>query len=62
MKISLITPAAKRSKSGNRTTANRWDRILSGLGHRVAVAETYDGTPADMMVALHAWRSADSIQ
>lgn len=61
MKISLITPAAKRSKSGNRTTANRWDRILSGLGHRVAVAETYDGTPADMMVALHAWRSADSI-
>lgn len=61
MKISLITPAAKRSKSGNRTTANRWDRILSGLGHRVAVAETYDGAPADMMVALHAWRSADSI-
>ena len=61
MKISLITPAAKRSKSGNRTTADRWERILSGLGHRVTVAETYDGAGADMMVALHAWRSADSI-
>lgn len=61
MRISLITPAAKRSKSGNRTTANRWQRILAGQGHRVSVAETYDGAPADMMVALHAWRSAESI-
>jgi len=61
MEISLITPAAKRSKSGNRTTANRWQRILAGLGHRVRVAESYDGAPADMMVALHAWRSAESI-
>ena len=61
MEISLITPAAKRSKSGNRTTANRWQRILAGLGHRVRVAEIYDGAPADMMVALHAWRSAESI-
>ena len=61
MEISLITPAAKRSKSGNRTTANRWQRILAGLGCRVRVTETYDGAPADMMVALHAWRSAESI-
>ena len=61
MEISLITPAAKRSKSGNRTTANRWQRILVGLGQRVRVTETYDGAPADMMVALHAWRSAGSI-
>jgi putative glycosyltransferase (TIGR04348 family) len=27
----------------------------------VRVAEAYDGAGADMMVALHAWRSADSI-
>ncbi len=61
MKISLITPAGKRSKSGNRTTADRWERILTGLGHRVAVDESYEGGDADMMVALHAWRSADSM-
>ena len=61
MEISLITPAAKRSKSGNRTTANRWQRILGGLGHCIRVVETYDGVPADIMVALHAWRSANSI-
>ncbi len=61
MKISLITPAGKRSKSGNRTTADRWARILQDLGHTVDVAEAYDGTDADMLVALHAWRSADSV-
>lgn len=61
MKISLITPAHKQSMSGNRTTAQRWARILRALGHRVNVAVDDPGAPADMMVALHAWRSADSI-
>ena len=61
MKISLITPAGRRSKSGNRATADRWAGILRQLGHRVGVAESYGGEAADMMVALHAWRSADSI-
>ncbi len=61
MKISLITPAARRSRSGNRTTADRWGRILGEFGHRVHISEIYDGADADMMVALHAWRSAESI-
>lgn len=62
MKISLITPAHKQSKAGNRTTAVRWARILREFGHRVEIAIEYDGRPADMMVALHSWRSADSIR
>lgn len=61
MKIILITPAKKYSKNGNRATALRWAKILRGLGHVVKVAETYDGAPCDLMIALHAWRSADSI-
>jgi len=61
MKISLITPANKQSRAGNRTTAVRWARILQELGHRVTVAVEYDHQPADLMVALHAWRSAGSI-
>jgi putative glycosyltransferase (TIGR04348 family) len=60
VKISLITPAKKRSRSGNRTTALRWAGILRGLGHRVDVAVDYDGQSVDLMVALHAWRSAGS--
>ncbi len=61
MKINLITPAQKQSKAGNRTTALRWARILRILGHRVTVATGYSGAPADAMVALHAWRSAESV-
>mgnify|MGYP001819028644 CR=1 FL=1 len=62
MNISLITPAKKQSRAGNRTTAERWARIFRGLRHRVAVSVDYEGEPADLMVALHAWRSAASIQ
>lgn len=62
MKITLITPAKKQSRAGNRTTAVRWARILQRLGHRVRVAVDYDGEAADLMVALHAWRSTASIE
>jgi putative glycosyltransferase (TIGR04348 family) len=40
----------------------RWTRILRDLGHDVCVANRYDGAAADLMIALHAWRSADSIR
>jgi putative glycosyltransferase (TIGR04348 family) len=62
LKINLITPADRRSRAGNRTTAVRWAGILRELGHRVAVATAYDGKAGDMMIALHAWRSADAIE
>jgi putative glycosyltransferase (TIGR04348 family) len=62
MKISLITPAPKATRTGNRTTAVRWARLLRNLGHRVELATRYDGTPADVMIALHAWRSANSVR
>ena len=62
MKISLITPAPKQSRAGNRTTARRWARRLRALGHDVRVAQEYRKEPADLMIALHAWRSAASIQ
>jgi len=62
MKISLITPAKKLSRAGNRTTAVRWAHIFQALGHQVRVAVNYDQQPADLMVALHAWRSANSIK
>ena len=70
MNISVITPAAKRSRSGNRATAVRWARLLEGLGHAVTVAETWPDDDAsrhrqapgpDLLVAIHAWRSATSV-
>jgi putative glycosyltransferase (TIGR04348 family) len=62
MKIVLITPARPSSRSGNATTTIRWTRILRELGHDVHVADRYDGAAADLMIALHAWRSADGIR
>jgi len=61
MRISLVTPAPRGSRAGNRASANRWATILRRLGHQVRVSTEYGGEPADMMVGLHAWRSAQSI-
>jgi putative glycosyltransferase (TIGR04348 family) len=62
MKIVLITPAGPTSRAGNRVTASRWARILRRLGHRLRVATDYDGRSADLMVAIHARRSAEAIE
>lgn len=66
MKITLITPAAPRSRAGNRATATRWASLLRELGHRVTIATSDAGAeavrrPGDAVLALHAWRSADAI-
>jgi putative glycosyltransferase (TIGR04348 family) len=62
VKISLITPAVKHSKNGNRTTALRWAGLLRKAGHRVHIAVDYCGEATDFLLAIHAWRSAGAIQ
>jgi putative glycosyltransferase (TIGR04348 family) len=61
MRIGIITPAPPNSRSGNRITALRWAKILRRLGNRVAILQTYDGKPCDLLIALHARRSHPSI-
>lgn len=61
LRISLVTPVPVRSRRGNGVTARRWAGILRDLGHRVFLESEYDGRRVDMLVALHAWRSAPSI-
>jgi len=60
--IQLITPAPLRFNNGNKITAVRWGAMLRSLGHRVAVGQKYDGRECDLLIALHARRSYDSIQ
>ncbi|MGH9449763.1 MAG: selenoneine biosynthesis selenosugar synthase SenB [Terriglobia bacterium] len=62
MKIEIVTPAPPRSRYGNRVTAIRWARILRSLGHRVRLAQVYESEPCDVLVALHARRSYESVR
>jgi putative glycosyltransferase (TIGR04348 family) len=62
VKISLITPAGKQSKNGNRTTALRWARLLRRSGHRVRIDMDYDDEGIDLLIALHARHSAAAVQ
>ena len=56
----LVTPALADANNGNWQTARRWAQML-GSDYAVQLARQWDGTPADLMVALHAKRSAPSI-
>jgi hypothetical protein len=59
-KILMTCPAPPGSLYGNRVTAKRWARVLRELGHRLAIVQTWRGEPCDLLLALHARRSADS--
>lgn len=61
MLIELICPARKKSTSGNRITAERWSRILHRLGHTARIANEYNGQPCDLMIAMHARKSAQAV-
>ena len=61
MRVQIVTPAPRGSRAGNRVTADRWAKLLRSLGHDVRVTTTWDGAP-DVLLALHARRSHDSIR
>jgi len=61
MRIFIVTPAGRRSRSGNRNTAVRWAALLREAGHVVSVATDWNAKPADVLIALHARRSHASI-
>jgi putative glycosyltransferase (TIGR04348 family) len=61
MHIFIVTPAGRKSRSGNRNTAVRWAALLRDSGHSVTVDTVWDELAADLMIALHARRSHDSI-
>ena len=62
MKIELVTPAPAEVHTGNRTTADRWARLLRELGNEVGVRRDWSGAACDLLIALHAKRSFPSIE
>ncbi|KRB93798.1 selenoneine biosynthesis selenosugar synthase SenB [Noviherbaspirillum sp. Root189] len=58
--VTIISPATANANNGNWQTASRWAAFLSS-GYEVRVLEDWDGHPCNLMIALHARRSASSI-
>ncbi len=61
MRIRIVCPAPPGTLYGNRISAERWARILRQLGHLIAIDTSYDGAPCDLLIALHARRSAQAV-
>ncbi|BES71382.1 hypothetical protein RE428_24000 [Marinobacter nanhaiticus D15-8W] len=63
MLIRLITPpGTQQIGGGNHATAERWAELLRSLGYEIVIADRYGDEAADLMIALHAWKSAEAIQ
>ena len=59
-RLVLITPALAAANNGNWQTAKRWARFLAD-DYRVHISETWRGGDEELMIALHARRSAESV-
>jgi len=61
MNVALVTPAHLGKRTGNSITADRWLGILRELGHNVIIKHEYIDENIDVLIALNAYRSKESI-
>lgn len=59
-RVVIVTPALAAANNGNWQTARRWATFLRNT-YTVSVQREWNGDPVDVMIALHARRSAASI-
>lgn len=60
-RVVIISPASAAANNGNWRTAERWQSLLAARA-TVTIQTQWDGVPCDLLIALHARRSADSIE
>lgn len=59
--VCIVTPGTKTANNGNWRTAARWAEMLRDRC-RIIVQTQWDGRPVDALIALHARRSAASVE
>ena len=59
-RVCIVTPGTRDANNGNWRTAARWAAMLRG-SYRVILQSEWRGEPTDLLIALHAKRSAASI-
>jgi putative glycosyltransferase (TIGR04348 family) len=59
-KVMIVSPALAQANNGNWQTASRWSRMLHP-DFKTVIASQWDGQDADVLLALHARRSAQSV-
>ncbi len=62
MRIGIVSPTAATRRTGNVQTAQRYAAFLRSAGHRVRMLPLWSGEPLDMLIALHARKSATSVR
>lgn len=60
LRIGIVAPSTVTRRSGNAHTATRYARFLRSAGHRVTLLPQWHGEPLDLLIALHARKSAGS--
>lgn len=60
--ISLVRPFSTVKHIGTQHTAGRWANILRQLGHKVHEQMHWSVEPSDMLIAIHARKSASAIR
>jgi putative glycosyltransferase (TIGR04348 family) len=62
VRVAIVCPFPTGSRLGNRITAVRWRSVLTGLGHQVSISTGVPRAGYDLLVALHAFKTADVVR
>lgn len=61
-RVCIVSPALADANNGNWHTASRWQKFLAPVAEVQILLAWSASTPAEALIALHARRSADSIE
>ncbi len=60
-RVTIVSPAFAAANNGNWHTASRWQRFLAPVATANVASSWHEGDGADLLIALHARRSAESV-